>query len=465
MRSVVAIVLVALACGCGPKLVWTGRTLDRQHTIDVMRDGGLDYVIVDGQRRAAYKGVAGWSIALAANHLAFAARIGSEWVVIHDGKLARDKWQAIGQLRLGDRDQLVYVAQRADGWHVVTARGVGPRVDAVLQGTLTIAGAHVAYVAQLDGRSHVVVDDHVEPAFDGIGQLALDADGHYVYAARRQLDAYVIANGVLGQRCDGVAQLQLGPRGHVVYVATLGDEQHIVIDGELGATVDSIRHVLFRDDGAHVAWIGRMGSLDVLALDDTPVAAWPARREAKLAFRPSSAAGEGSGLAYVMTSEHGEQVVVDATTGPLYDEVRTPVWSRDGRLAYAARRGTTWLIVADGRELPAADSVGDPVLAGTRIAYAARRGTSSFVVVDGQPYMFDLVFDDTVAFSADGTRWGAVAGDRAREQLFIVIDGKRRIPVAVRELYSAAASGAGESTLRDWTRAELDKPTTREAPR
>jgi len=67
------------------------------------------------------------------------------------------------------------------------------------------------------------------------------------------------------------------------------------------------------------------------------------------------------------------------------------------------------------------------------------------------------VFEDTVAFSADGTRWGAVAGDRTREQLFIVINGARRVPVAVRELYSAVASGGDEATLRTWTQAELDR--------
>jgi hypothetical protein len=458
VRSWIAL-LVALACGCGPTLVWTGRTADRMHRIDVMRDGGLDFVMIDGKRRAAYRGVAGWSIATAGDHIAFAARIVDHWVVVHDGAISRHTWDGIGELQLTADNRLVYVAERAGGWHVVAGTAVGPRVDAVMRGTLTIAGSHVAYVAQLGARTHAVVDGRLGDAFDGVGQLSLTADGRHAYAARRALDAFAIVDGQPGPRCDGVSRLTLGPRGRVAYSAALGDETHLVLDGEIGATVDSVRNIVFRDDGAHVAWISRVGTLDVLALDDAPIAAWPARRTSKLAFRPTAAGGQRVGLAYVMTTESGEHVVVDGTPGPLFDEVRTPVWSNDGRIAYAARRGTRWLVVDGARELDAGDGVGDPVFAGKRLAYAGRRGARGYVTVDGTTFPFDLVFEDSIAFSADGSRWGAVAGDRGREQLFIVIDGTRKIPVTVRELYSAVASGGDESTLRRWTQAELDRAT------
>jgi hypothetical protein len=460
VRNPLALVVAlgALACGCGPTLIWTGRTADRMHRVDVMRDGGLDFVLIDGKRRAAYRGVAGWSIATAGDHVAFAARIGRRWVVIHDGAMSA-KWDGIGELQLSADNRLVYIAERGGGWHVVTGTAAGPRVDAVLRGTLTIAGSHVAYVAVVGSKTHVVIDGVRGEPFDGIGQLSLTAEGRSAYAARRGLDAYAVVGGVLDPRCDGVALLTLGPRGRVAYAASLGDASHLVLDGVIGATVDSVKDIVFRDDGAHVAWISRVGSLDVLALDDAPIAAWPARRGSKLAFRPTAAGRQGPGLAYVLTTEHGEQLVVDGTHGPLFDEVRTPVWSRDGRIAYAARRGARWLIVDGDREHDAGDAVGDPVFAGKRIAFAGRRGTRGYVVVDGITFPFDLVFEDSVAFSADGARWGAVAGDRAREQLFIVIDGTRRVPVAVRELYSAVASGGDESTLRRWTEAELERAT------
>jgi hypothetical protein len=458
VRSLLALAIALSACG--PKTIWTGRTADRLHRVDVMRDGGLDFVMIDGKRRAAYRGVAGWSIALARDHIAFAAKVGARWLVVHDGRMSRETWDGIGALRLTDDDRLVYIAHRAGGWHVVAGDRVGPRVDAILDTTLTLAGTHVAYVAQLGSHTHAVVDGKLGPAFDGIGQLSLDADGRYAYAARRGLDAFVVTAAGTGARCDGVAMLTLGPRGHVAYVATLGDDQHVAVDGNLGPTIDAVSHLIFRDDGEHVAWIGRLGDSDILVLDDKPLGTWPHRRAAKLAFRPTVANRAGSGLAYVAPTDHGEQVVVDGTLGPIYDEIRTPIWSKDGRLAYAARRGAQWLIVADDRELPAGDSVGDPVFAGHRLAFAGQRGNRGFVTVDDQTFTYDFVFEDTVAFSADGRRWGAVAGDRAREQLFIVIDGAREVLVTVRELYSAVASGGDDSTLRRWTQAELERPAT-----
>jgi hypothetical protein len=458
-HSLVALALV-LACSCGPTVVWSGRTPDRVHRVDVIRDRDLDFVVVDGKRRAAYRGVAGWSIALAREHIAFAARVAGRWVVVHDGVISRDQWDGIGELRLGLDGKLVYVALRDGGWYVVVDGARGPRVDSVLAKTLRIAGNHVAYVAKRGATVHAVVDGRIGPAFDGIGQISLDGDGRYAYAARKALDAHVVVNGSVGPRSGGVSLLELGPQGHVAYVATFGDEQRLVRDGVIGPAVESIRSLHFRDDGKHVAWVGRLEGLDVIAIDDAPIAAWSEGRPAKLAFRPSVLAADPThvGLAFVMPVDGGERLVLDDVTGPLFDEVRAPVWSRDGRMAYAARRGTRWKIVVDDQELDAGDTVGDPVFSGSRMAYAGRRGKSSYVAVDGRTFTFDLVFEDTVAFSADGTRWGAVAGDRTREQLFIVIDGTRRVPVAVRELYSAVASGGGETTLREWTQAELDRP-------
>jgi hypothetical protein len=478
MRSAL-LALALAAAGCGPTLIWSGRTPDRLHDVRVVRDSGLDYVVVDGQRRAAYHGVAGWSVALAPDHIAFAARVGARWTIVHDGRIGRETWDGIGELRLAADGSLVYIAQRGRSWYVVARDGhgghdlLGPAVDAVLAGTLRIAGNHIAYVGQRGPKVHAVVDGQLGPAYDGIGQLSLAADGRIAYAARINLEAHAVIDGAVGPACDGIAQLQLGPYGHSAYVATFGDETRLVIDGEPGAAVESIRDIVFRDDGAHVAWLGRMGKLDVLALDDHPVATWPARRAAKIAFRPTSVpaspAGQGAvaagvagvGLAYVQTTEQplaGEQLVIDGAVGPIYDEVHAPVWAPDGHVAYAARRGRQWLIVDGIRELDAGDAVGDPVFAGTRMGYAGRRGKTSYVAVDGREYPYDLVFVDTVLFSADGARWGAVAGDRTREQLFLVIDGARRIPVAVHELYSAVASGSGEWTLRDWLQAELDRP-------
>jgi hypothetical protein len=125
-------------------------------------------------------------------------------------------------------------------------------------------------------------------------------------------------------------------------------------------------------------------------------------------------------------------------------------------VVYAARRGATWLVVDGKVERDAGTAVGDPVVAARRIAFGGRRGKRAYVAVDGKTFTYDLVFTDTVAFSRDGKRWGAIVGDLAKEQLYIVVDGTRQIPVDVKELYSGVASG-NDHALVEWTRAELER--------
>jgi hypothetical protein len=131
------------------------------------------------------------------------------------------------------------------------------------------------------------------------------------------------------------------------------------------------------------------------------------------------------------------------------------VWSRDGRLAYAARRGASWVVVVDGRELPggAADGAGDPVFSpdGRRLAYLVRRGRASIAVVDGREHRFDLTLEGSLAFSADGRRWAVIAGELARERMFFAIGaergGLRQVPLPAFEVYSAAARHAPSSVI------------------
>jgi hypothetical protein len=467
-----ALVLALALAGCGPKLLWSGRTPDRRHAIEVVEDAGLSYVVVDGKRRAAYRGIAGWSIAFSPRgSMAYAARVGRRWVVVHDGAPG-EPWDSVGELVLSATGRLAYAAERAKGWHAVVDHRAGPRFDAILAGTLRFSadGRRVAYAGRAAGRVRVVADGVPGPTFDGVGRLELSADGARIaYAARRGLDAHVVVDGATGPRLRAVGKLALSPRGgRVAYAGLDRDGWRVITDGEPGPAVGAVRHLLFRDDGRHLAWIARVGERDVLALDGAPVAAWPTLRAAAVSFRPADAPGDGPGLAHVAPADGGERVVVDGAPGATYAEVGTPVFSRDGRLAYAARRGAAWLVVAGGRELPGGTTVGDPVFSpdGRRLAYLARRGPAVVAVVDGRDHRFDLALEGSLAFSADSRRWAVIAGDLAREQLFFAIDGARRVPLPAIEVYAAAAQrtaslddirATDNGRLQAWSRAEADR--------
>ena len=477
--------IAAVSGGCGPSLIWSGHTADRRHTVEVIADGGVSYVVVDGQRRAGYRGVAVGSIALSEDgHLALAARTDRGWVVVRDGDAAAgEAWDDVGELALSPTGRLAYTARRAGGWHVVVDGRPGSRFDAIAPGTLRFGagGRRVVYAGQARGRAQVVVDGAAGPAFDAVDQIELSADGaHVAYAARRGQGAHVVVDDRIGPRWSAVGKLALSPAGgRVAYAALDRAGWRVVLDGEPGPELGGVRRILFRDDGRHAAWIARVGERDVLFLDGAEVAAAPALRASAVAFRPAAAPGDGPGLVHVAPVRDGERVVQDGAPGATYHEIGTPVFGPDGRLAYAARRADGWVLALGGRELPGApvDAVGDPVFSpdGSRLAYLARRGGVALAVVDGREHRFDLALEGSLAFSADGRRWAVIAGAPARERLFFAVEaeggGVRRVPLTEAEVSSAAARhpaappphpGLGpraedRERLRAWSRAQADR--------
>jgi hypothetical protein len=444
--AVAAAIGAALGLGaCGPTVRWAGRTADGRHAIEVIEHRGDHAIAIDGLRRPAPPGVAGPSVVVAPNGaLALAARAGAGWVVVHrPARGGADRvsapWDAVRELALTPDARLTYAAAARGGWHAVIDGVAGPRFDEIAPGSIRILpGGHVTYQGRRAGSAYAVVGGAVGPALDAAGVIAVAPSGRYAYAGRRGADAFVVQGGpgsapVVGPRWSAIGHLAVAPRGPGLAYAALDREGwRIVVDGRAGPIVGAVRLLRYRDDGQHLAWIARQGERDVLGLDGEPVADAAALRASSVALRPAGAPGAGPGLAYVSGPRGREAMVVDGVAGPHYDEVGDPVWSADGRLAYAARRGTAWTLVVDGRERARGAAVGDPVFSpdGKRLAYLVRRAGALLVVADERPHRFDLAIEGTIAFSRDSRRWAVIAGDRAARELFVALDGGQRVPIA-----------------------------------
>lgn len=455
--NLAVIALAALLTGCAPAVIWTGHTQDRVHTIEIAQRDDLQWIVVDGQRRDAYRSIAAWSIASHGDRVAYAAVRGDGWVVVGAGPTT-GVWRGIGEVLLGPR-RAAYSGERAGGWHVVVDGVVGPRWDAILAGTLRFAGPRVLYVARDAAGARVVVDDVAGPAWDGVGQLVASTDGaHVVYAARRGKDAIVVAGGATGAAYRAISKLHLAG-ATPVYAALDGDGAWRVVTGATAsAPYAAVRSIVVRDQ--HVAYLARDRDGDLVVCDGAL-----AGRAARI-DDDSLVLGRGCDVAYLTVAEDGVRLVHGAAEAR-HDEISPLAQSADGaRLGYAARDGDRWQVVVDGAAHDGGDWASAPVFSadGRRFGFVSRRGAQLAAVVDGVAHAYDLVMDDSLAFSRDGAHWAVVAGDMRRERLYFVVDGDQEVPLALRELYSAAAQlslrpdigGSGE-LLRAWSAAEAEK--------
>jgi hypothetical protein len=467
---------LTLSCASGPYTLWRGMTPDRRHSVEVLEASGAQRVRVDGHDAAAFDAVATQSVTFSddGKHLAYAAQRGNRWFVVHDGRVG-DAWDAIGEIVLATNGRVAYSAERRGGWSAVIDEKPGPTFESLLAHTLRFSAdaQHLAYAASERGVVRVVVDDHVDPEFDGVGQLQLSDDGkHVAYEARRGSRAYVVLDGEFDGPWESVDHLLLGKNGRLAYLARDGGTWTVLwskLDGPglfSSGPLDRSGGLAMSSDGRHVAWVARTGVVDSIFMDGEPLEETVATvSTSTLAFRPAS-----SEVAFLARgTDHRVHAVVGDHVGSPFDVVEGNeiVFSEDGsHFGYTARRGGEFVVVVDGSERASESWAGPPVfnVDGSRFGYLARRGTRTGVVVDGVSHEFDVALDDTLAFDRAGRHWACVAGSRKEKQLFFVVDGHRTRRLDLEEVISAATrlsveellAGRGNRTLRSWASAEAE---------
>jgi hypothetical protein len=267
----------------------------------------------------------------------------------------------------------------------------------------------------------VVVDRRVSPAWDRVARITFDPSGDHVgYVARNAAHSRVVIDGWAGPAHPTVGELVLGgprvatpewsPPVRSAYAATADDGRtRVVADGVTGPAFDEVR------------------TLTLL---------------------------EPSGAAYVARRADREAFARDGQVGAWHERVLSLACSADGRCGYAADDEDGSVVVVDGRTAARAPWASDVALgAGGRWAAVIGQRDGAVVVDEKGRHAFDLVLAGTLQYVADGSRWACLAGDRRRQDLFLVVDGALLDRLDWSTITRETGRGGDPGLIREWVAA------------
>jgi len=254
-------------------------------------------------------------------------------------------------------------------------------------------GSHIAYWEKRDGQDVVVLDGKAgKPYALGRSQwrevVAAIMPGIYFSP-----DGARVAYAVI----DPQQKQAPGPRPR--YSPTKG-KQRMIVDGIEGAWYDDVDMPSFSADNLHVVYAARRGerwtvvadgkeagSYEMIGLnDDDQRVEWGTYRFRLEDIAPIFSTREGR-LAYGARKGDRWSVIIDGKGGKEYDWVNGITFSPDGKhVAYAAGLAQRAFIVEDGKEGPAHEFVRKPLFSpdGKRLAYVAIDGGFHRLAVDGK---------------------------------------------------------------------------------
>jgi roadblock/LC7 domain-containing protein len=220
--------------------------------------------------------------------------------------------------------------------------------------------------------------------------------------------------------------------------------EFVVVDGKAQQRYTKVGAPVISPDGKRVAYWARSGSKEFLVLDGNEgpafASVWPP------VFSP-----DGSRVAYIAKLDKKRGVVVvDGVPGPAFEHPHEgPVFSADGRLAYAEASGHKLVINVNSQpytEVPfqagKVNGIHSIVFSpdGKRLAFVVLRGGVSYmqgetrrakrtVVVDRKPEKdYNVPALTGPRFSPDGRHLAYAVHDPDKRQDFVVLDGQEGMP-------------------------------------
>jgi formylglycine-generating enzyme required for sulfatase activity len=353
------------------------------------------YVKIDGQPGPGYDGIGEMALSPQADHIAYAARKGSKFHLIVNGKTPSLEFDNIQYITYSpDGNHLAFGAKTGEKWFAVLDGNAGPGYDFVGNFVFSPDSRHFAHTAiKQNGKKQTVVLDGVEicPLYDLIRLPVFSNNSkRMAFMAEDNLKSFIVIDGKPDETYDRTAEPAFSPDSqHYAYFAEKGNYRFLVFDGVAGTP------------------------FEYMPKRDVPV------------FGPND-----NRVAYRADLEDNWFVAVDGQIGPFFDGIvdRSIVLSADGKsCAYAAKQGEDWCVVVNDQNGPFYDGIAadGPVFSpdGKHLAYGAYNHGKYFMVMDGQPVPgynnYNDIGNNSILFSPDsshlvykakkGTNWHMAA--------------------------------------------------------
>ena len=347
-----------------------------------------------------------------------------KWGVMLDGQRQAGEYEEVKALAFGGGGQhLAFAARRGTAWMMVLDAREGAPFDEIGSAVFSADGARTAYAAKRDKKWFVVVDGIVpEASYDKVGPPVFSQDAKRLAFPAKRGKWILVADGKeLEGQFDDVDTITFSPDGlRLAWVGRRGSKRVVALDGKEGAPFDTVGGLTFSADSRRFAHVGAdiQGGFKGnkgkgrAVIDGEP---GPQFEGTQLPLSNSEA------LDPTASSDLATYLVTRGKLDPVYGShllywfhgVSRPVFSADGsRVAYAARRGKNdETVFMDGQPgIPFPSVVGLPAFSGdgAHVAFAVSAADVTKLLVDGGPVGTGCCagtdFVTAITFAPDGRR-------------------------------------------------------------
>jgi len=247
---------------------------------------------------------------------------------------------------------------------------------------------------------------------------------HLAYIKKAEDKMQVVLDGQEQPAFDRIAALTFSPDSQqLAYVAGQGAEWFVVLGQQAQNRYARVGEPVFSPDGKNLAYVALLPDQKrTVVINNQPGKTWDEIFDGLLVWSP-----DGSRLAYGARQGEGWFVVAGPEQYGPYSYLGSAtglVWSTDGRLAFSVLEGQQWVLIIDGQKQKAYDNLAELAFSpdGKRLAYMAQSGQQWRVVLDGQEQpAFDALGEGTLLFSPDGKHLAYAA--RSGSKWCVVVNG------------------------------------------